>query len=244
MVLKKKYKILTICSWYPNVLKPTLGNFVQKHAEVIATQNETIALAIFPDEHLDKHKISDEIRGNLRELVVYYPKKTKGIKFVRLFKNFLAHRKAFKLAYQRVKDQFGKPDLVHLNIVFPLGIWALWLKWRYRIPYVITEHSSGFHVSSEHAYPKRILFLCKIILKRARFILPVSHNLKENLQRLAPKVKYEIICNVVDEQLFSVGTNAIGNPKRLIHISTGVDEIKNLSGMIRVLKIVARAACG
>ena len=44
----KRFKVLTICSWYPNDLKPTLGNFVQKHAESIALYNDVVALAIFP----------------------------------------------------------------------------------------------------------------------------------------------------------------------------------------------------
>ena len=236
MSSENKYKILTICSWYPNKLKPTLGNFVQKHAEVIATQNETIALAIFPDEKLKEHEITDTQKGSLREIIVYYPKKSKGFKLFRLAQNFFSHRKAFKIAYKRVLEHYGKPDLVHLNIVYPLGIWAVWLKWRYKIPFVITENSSGFHVTSEHAYPKHILMLCKIILRNAYYILPVSDNLKKNLQRLSPKGNYDIICNVVDEKLFTKNANSTFDQKRLIHISTGVDEIKNVSGMVRVMR--------
>jgi glycosyltransferase involved in cell wall biosynthesis len=134
-----------------------------------------------------------------------------------------------------VKEKIGIPEIVHLNIVYPLGIWAYWLKKRYRIPYVVTENSSGFHVNSDHAYPKPIMKLCQLVLRNAEYLLPVSRNLKENLKILSPSSQFEIISNVVDEKLFLPKEIQNLDIKRLIHISTGVDEIKNLSGMLRVM---------
>lgn len=235
--MSEKLKVLTFCSWFPNRLKPTLGNFVQKHAECAALYNEVISLAIFPDTSIEKLEVSDTLNGSLREIVCYYPKKEKGWKPLRLLKNYLEHRRAFKASMELVNKQFGKPDIIHLNIVYPLGLWALWLKITKGIPYVITENSSGWHVTSEHAYPNSIRFLGKLVFRSASYILPVSENLKKNIQILAPKNKYALISNVVDEDLFqpqSVSTERF----RFIHISTGVDEIKNLSGMIRVMAAI------
>ena len=39
--------------------------------------------------------------------------------------------------FEKAEKHIGKIDLVHLNVIFPLGIWALWLKWFQNIPYVI-----------------------------------------------------------------------------------------------------------
>jgi glycosyltransferase involved in cell wall biosynthesis len=147
------------------------------------------------------------------------------------------------MGYKIVKDKFQKPDIVHLNIVYPLGIWAYWLKKRYKIPYVITENSSGFHVTSDHAYPKPILKLCQRIIKNANYILPVSLNLKENLKLLNPSGQFDIISNVVDENLFISTDSKSTTNKRLIHISTGVDEIKNLTGMIHVMHELKSQNC-
>lgn len=232
----ERYKILNICSWYPNELKPTLGNFVQKHAEVISRLNHNIVIAIFPSTDLKKIKITRNNRNTLTEIIVYYPKRTKGLGVFRIIRNYYHHYLAFKKAYGIVRDEFGKPDIVHLNIVYPLGIWAFWLKKRYKIPYVITENSSGFHLKSEHAYPKSVLRICKKILKNADYILPVSANLRDNLRLLAPSKKYKMISNVVDENLFELREKLKNNHTlRLIHISTGVDEIKNLSGIVNVM---------
>ncbi len=227
-------KILTLCSWYPNETNPTLGNFVQKHADTIALNNETVALSIFPSEKEKTVRLVETKRDALHEVVVYYPKQVSGFSFLRRVKNFLAHRSAFRQGYRRVQEILGKPDIVHLNIVYPLGIWAFWLKVRHAIPYVVTENSSGFHVDSAHAYPKPIMKLCALILKNASVLMPVSENLKGSLEKISGGKRYEIICNVVNEKLFKTALPRSANPSRLIHISTGVDSIKNLSGMIRV----------
>ena len=236
-----KKKILFLCSWYPNKFKPTLGNFVQKHAEAVSQYNETVVLAVFPSTSITKTEITESKRSNLSEIIVYYPKASNGIKLFRLIKNFRAHRKAFNTGYKLVKEKIGTPEIVHLNVTYPLGIWAIWLKWRKKIPYVISEHSSGFHILSNHSYPKNILILCKLILRNSAVLLPVSENLKNNLKLLSPKSRFSIIPNVVDEHLFIPKASENTDCVKLIHISTGVDEIKNLSGMIRVFEKIKQA---
>ena len=232
---EKKLKVLTLCSWYPNDLNPTLGNFVQKHADTIALQNRAVSLAIFPSTIDTSVRLVHTTRKGLDEIIVYYPKQERGFVLLRKVKNFFSHRRAFKSGYNKVLELMGKPDVVHLNIVYPLGIWALWLKWKFKIPYVITENSSGFHVDTQHAYPKPILRLCRIVLKNASVLMPVSKNLKTSLQKLSGTNSFEIICNVVDENLFKAPIKESTSKSRFIHISTGIDSIKNLSGMIRVI---------
>ena len=116
----KRYKVLTICSWYPNDLKPTLGNFVQKHAESIAIYNDTVSLAIFPSTEETSIRIQENSSKSLHELVIYYPKKENGFKPFRLIKNYFSHRKAFKKGFYRVQELIGQPDIVHLNIIYLL----------------------------------------------------------------------------------------------------------------------------
>ena len=45
----KKLNILFLSSWYPNRVLPTLGNFVQKHAEAVALYEHVIALYVCSD---------------------------------------------------------------------------------------------------------------------------------------------------------------------------------------------------
>ena len=72
----KQFKVLTICSWYPNDTKPTLGNFVQKHAESVQLNNDVIVLAIFSSKKDSEIRIEEKENQGVREIIVYYPKKT------------------------------------------------------------------------------------------------------------------------------------------------------------------------
>lgn len=233
-------KVLSICSWYPNRVNTTLGNFVQKHNEAIALYNDVVVISIFPDDTIAKTELQISERDHLTEITVYYPqnnkKKNPVFKLVQLYR----HWKAFQQGYKICKNKFGKPDIVHLNIVYPLGIYASWLKRRKKIPYVITENSSGFHIGTEHSYPDSVLKICKSILRNASYILPVSSNLKQHLEKLAPDNNFRIISNVVDENKFFLSAKEISNNCKLIHISSGVDSIKNLSGMIRVMNEIRK----
>ena len=114
---EKKLKVLTLCSWYPNDYNPTLGNFVQKHADTIALKNRAVALAIFPSTIDTSVRLVHTKRSELDELVVYYPKQVGGFILFRRLKNFFSNRKAFKSGYRKVLEIMGKPDIVHLNIV-------------------------------------------------------------------------------------------------------------------------------
>lgn len=231
----KRLKVLALCSWYPNRTNTTLGNFVQKHAEAAGIYNNVIVLTLFSDPKISTMELQEQTKNGITEIIVYYPKSNGTIPVFNKFSNMLAQRKAFKKGYAVVRQKFGTPDITHLNIVYPMGIWALWLKKKYGIPYVITENSSGFHVGSTHAYPPAVLRLCTRILRNASRLMPVSQNLMGHLKKLAPDAQFSLISNVVDEELFTVQEHTPSPVKRLIHISTGIDSIKNLTGMIRVI---------
>ena len=130
---------------------------------------------------------------------------------------------------------------MHLNITYPLGVWALHLKRRKNIPYVVTENSTGLHVGSDHTYPKHVLTLCKRILRSASVLLPVSEDLKGYMKKLSPNSKFEIISNVVDEEVFKYAEQPKTEcQKTFIHISTGLDVHKNISGILSTLSRIAK----
>lgn len=237
----QRLKVLTLCSWYPNSNNPTLGNFVKKHAEAASRFNDVVCLSIFPSTQEKSIRLEKTNGDAFSEIIAYYPKSNSKIKIWNSFRNFLSHRKAFKLGYQQVESIFGQPDIVHLNITYPLGVWALHLKRRKNIPYVVTENSTGLHVGSDHTYPKHVLTLCKRILRSASVLLPVSEDLKGYMKKLSPNSKFEIISNVVDEEVFKYAEQPKTEcQKTFIHISTGLDVHKNISGILSTLSRIAK----
>ena len=236
-----RLNILSLCSWYPNESKPTLGNFVKKHAEAASRYNNVVCLSIFPSLNDKDIRVVENRNATFSEIIVYYPKTQSKLGIWNAFRNFLSHRKAFKKGYNRTKAIIGKPDLVHLNITYPLGIWAVYLKRMKGIPYVVTENSTGLHVGSDHTYPKPVLFLCKMILKRASVLLPVSKDLKRFMKVLSPTSKFEIISNVVDEEVFKYVDKPLDKDRKtFLHISTALDVHKNISGMLSSISRISK----
>jgi len=237
--IKEKLNILFLCSWYPNRENPTLGNFVQKHAEAANRENNITVLAVISSTKISKTEVIQSTTNGLHEILVYYPRSQSKIPFFNKLLNFRRNQIAFKLGYQQAKKQFGKFDLLHLNVTYPLGIWAKRLKKSENLPYVITEHSNGFHLNGKHAYPPSILKMSASVFKEASCIMPVSEDLKNHLLKLASNVKYKVISNVVDETLFSIAKKEETKKTQFVHISTAYDEQKNVSGILNVFSKIA-----
>jgi glycosyltransferase involved in cell wall biosynthesis len=229
-------QILFISSWYPNEEHPTLGNFVQKHTHSVALLNKVAVITVVSSEKRKTLHIEKRTERDVCEYLAYFPRR-KGF-FSRAI-NYLRNKRAFKEAFEMYRAEHGLPDLVHLHVSFPLGIWARGLKKKFGIPYLVTEHASGFHIGTDHSYPERVLLFCKKILKGSEIILPVSEDLKHSLQLLVPHQSFEVISNVVDEHLFRVQEKEGIVQVRFIHISTGIDSIKNLSGMLRAVDVLS-----
>lgn len=229
-----KLKVLFLCSWYPNRVFPTLGNFVEKHAEAAAHFNDVCVLALVNDPSVEDLQTVINEKNGITEIIVYYsvPNGILG----KISKYFI-HRKAFKKGYQIVLKEFKKPDIVHLNVTYPLGIWAKWLKRNQGIPYVISEHSSGFQ-NGPQRYSSTILSICKSVFNKASVIMPVSMDLGERIKEISPKSRFIPVSNVVNEHIFQKGEPTT-DKKQLIHVSTAFEPAKNISGILRAIKVLS-----
>ena len=227
-------KVLFLCSWYPNRKQPTLGNFVEKHARAAAQLNTICVLSIVNDPESTNMSCTIKDEGNFHEIIVYYhiPRGLLG----KITKYFV-HRRAFLKGYKLAVQKIGKPDIVHLNVTYPIGLWASWLRSRKRIPYVISEHSSGFQ-NGPQRYPASILSLCKSVFRKASVIMPVSDDLGQQIKKLSPGSKITPVSNVVNEAVF-LPAKQEENKKQLIHVSTAFEPAKNLSGILRTIKVLS-----
>ena len=245
----KKNKILFISSWYPNRNAPTYGIFVKRHAQAVSLSNNLAVLYVCSDNNLSnkKYDITENKEDNVYTIIVYYKKVTVFIPLISHFIKAIRYFKAYRLGYQKIKNHYGKPDLVHANILFPSGIIALYLKWFYKVPYLVTENWTGY-LPSDGSYKG---FFRKLITKsiavNANYLTPVSLDLQKAMQDHGFRSNYEIVPNVVDVNLFypekNLPTGQAGKSrkekKRMIHVSAMDDPQKNISGIIRVIKKVA-----
>src|SRR5690606_27413712 len=93
-------------------------------------------------------------------------------------------------------------DLVHLNVTYPAGVFALYLKFFKNKKYVITEHWTGFRkdLFRQINFLERILI--KFILRNSEKLLPVSRDLGKSMQIVSGNKAFEVIPNVIDTDSF------------------------------------------
>lgn len=231
---ESKPHILYLTDWYPDRVNPTLGNFIQKHAEAANLYCDISVLHVCPDDKISSnYEIIVERQNGILTIIVYY-KKSSGGSFSKL-KRYLA---AYKLGYKKLVEEKGKPSLMHLNILIKSGIAAYYLKLKYKLKYVYTEHWTGFLMSNPQFKAYSVAgFIYRFIANRSEVIMPVTLNLQKSLEKHGIKRTYKIIANVVDTAIFKPAlTKAIESKFHFIHISNALDEHKNISGILRAIE--------
>ena len=110
--------VLFLASWYPHPSHPTLGNFIQKHAEAASKYHNITTLSVHSREG-GELIVEQTKRDKLTEIRVFYPRASGLFKRLR---QYMRWRSAVALGVATYRQLVGEPDIVHLNVVFPLGL--------------------------------------------------------------------------------------------------------------------------
>ena len=88
--LKNKLHILFINSWFPSRVLPYNGDFIQRHAEAVATEQTVTAIHVISDKNSKDLEIEENAIHGVRTIIAY-PKFTKNTitRFFRFFKAYL-----------------------------------------------------------------------------------------------------------------------------------------------------------
>lgn len=236
--LMTEKKILWLCSWYPGNTEPFNGDFVQRQARAASLYNDVYVIHVMGDATGMVLSTEEERNkaGNLSEHIIYFKKKSSF--FGKIAAQYRWH-KLFKAAVKKYIAEKGKPDLVHVHIPFKAGIVALWIKRKYAIPYIVTEHWGIYNDVAVDGYKnKNLLFKYytrKIIRKAVRFI-SVSRYLAKGINELVVTKEFDIIPNVVDTGIFHYNEKP-GIVFRFIHVSNMVP-LKNAEGILRAFQLL------
>ena len=221
---KNKLHILFLSSWYPSRVFPTNGDFVQRHAETMAIEHEITVIHVVTDEKITKKiEIIEKNIHNVRTIIAYIPSKNLIYKFFSFYK-----------AYASIIKKIGFYNLVHLNITYPKGLIALYLKKIKKKPYIITEHWTGYQYPLNKSLGFFKTLITKSIVKNASFVCPVSKNLASEMQQFGLNGNYKIIPNIVNTTLFSTKTSK-SETFKILHVSNMLDVQKNVSGIIKTM---------
>ena len=240
MLLKKK-NILFLTSWFPNKKHPALGIFIQRHAEAAALYNNVTILfvcsyedSLLPVQNIQIKNIFQKdvtTENNVFIVRVYYKKAFGFLKLIR-------YLKAHLIGYNEILKNNSRPDLVHLNVISPAGIFGLWLNTFQKIPLVISEHWSRYMPEDGNYKGFWMKWLTKKTVKKTKAIITVSEKLKQAMVTHGLKGNYSVIPNAVNTKIFCPpqSPSKRGNVFRLFHISSLNDKEKNITGMLRSIK--------
>ena len=221
-MLNKKLHILFLSSWYPTKDKPFLGNFIRKHLELVAQKHQVTVLDLQSVKELDKQTISIKHQNQVTEIIVQYPKGSNPLS------QWIHAKKAFKIGVQSIQQV----DLIHGNVILSKGLQFIWAKNHFKKPLIVTEHASYFNKQNAKNWSFKEKVILNLVVKHAAIFTAVSPFLKDEIQQSFPKLKVEILPNVIDDSIFTLKTKKQNSKVKFVHISTLDDRYKNVSGII------------
>jgi glycosyltransferase involved in cell wall biosynthesis len=226
--VSKALNILFLSSWFPGKHHRTLGNFVQRHAEAVATKHQVHVLhVVYTNTFEANYTIEDTEHLGVKMTHVYVRKKP-----FQPWRKFIGFKKG--LAHLQAKNAFHF-DVVHLNVIWSDGWQALYLKKFFQLPYIITEHWTGYNKTLRPNTPMRVKWLAKPVAAGAACICPVSEDLANSMRQFGLKGTYKVVPNVVDTDLFVLQEKP-NQTLQFLHVSSLVDDQKNITGILKAWK--------
>lgn len=224
--------VLIISSWYPNKLNPTHGIFNKDFVKAASLHHKVSVIHVCsnPNHNAQAIEIDEFTEDNVYHYVTYYKKiSTPSIfgKFLKLTTtNNLYHN-----AFQKVVQNSGIPDIIHLNVVLPAGIGAYKLSKKYHIPLVVNECWTGY--MPEDGNYKGLINKCftKKILKHAKVVMPVTEDLKQHMLQHQLICNYQVVPNIIHFE-YKPELVIEARSKSLLHISTLDNKQKNIEGIL------------
>ncbi len=214
----------------------THGIFNQHFVQAAALNFKVSVLHVCSDQRLQKKfEFVSELSKEIKVQYVYFKKVKSKIP---LFSNWLKYKrrmKAYQLGYKKLFDQKSAPNLIHLNVVLPAGLFVLHLHKKLNIPYVVNEGWTGY-LKEDGSYKG---FLLKYFTKRVFYfsscIMPVSEGLMNAMKTHNLQGHYRVVPNIIRTDIYQ--PDLTQNPKlQFIHVSTFDPKQKNVFGILRAFK--------
>jgi glycosyltransferase involved in cell wall biosynthesis len=173
--------------------------------------------------------------GKLKEILVSFKYRRTGVRIIDKLVYNLRYYSVYKKFIKKYLKENNLPSLVHVHVPMKAGNIARWIKRKWKIPYMLSEHSSSYEIASPDFFGKRSLYYrqsVKKIFEGAAVITNVSAKMGERMRSLIGlNRKIEVVHNVVDDALFFYKPIAI-SVFRFIHVS-GMSHQKNIEGIIK-----------
>jgi glycosyltransferase involved in cell wall biosynthesis len=195
-------KILWLASWYPNRNDPFDGDFIQRHARAAAIDHDVHVIFVGEAEIENAGEEENKQATGLAEQYIYFKKRNGP------FANIRRHwvwQKTFREAIGKYISRNGLPHCVHVQVPWKAGLMGLWMKKKYGIPFVLTEHWGIYHPAAPdpfHSKPALQQRWMRDIFREAGALFTVSQFLAGSIEKEISRKTDAVLPNVVDTTLF------------------------------------------
>jgi glycosyltransferase involved in cell wall biosynthesis len=200
--MSERQKILWLVSWYPNRDDPFDGDFIQRHARAAAIYHDIHVIFVKPSDEGDAVEEVWNYATGLSEQIIYF---NKPAGLLAKWRKQIIWKSLFQDSIKKYIGENGKPICVHVHIPWKSGLIALWMKKKYGLPFIITEHWGNYDKDDRDGFINQ-RSIVKTLLRRIYYesflVTTVSMFLANSIQKLTGRKTDIIIPNVVDTTLF------------------------------------------
>ena len=247
----KTLRVLMLPKWYPHRYDDQDGDFVGRHVAAIAAfGNAEVAVlfaAVARGPLPGLIAAEEDFDGPWPTLRYYYRAAPTGLALLDKPLKLLLYFWCLLRGYRRLRRHWGqRPDLVHVHVLLRTGLFAWALKAVRNIPYLVTEHWTLYLPQRAGGISGLRRVLTRAVVRRAAALHTVSGGLRDAMAALGfVNAHAVVIANVVDTELFrplaaapvpaaKPAATGAATPV-LLHVSAFHDQVKNLSGVLRVV---------
>lgn len=224
--MTRRLRVLVIPSWYPADDSPTSGVFIYQQVRALREVADVAVLyvrearvgqpvAVGADDGVTVVRAALQMPSPSRTL----PGRVRAV-LTNLSNRFVGYRRMGQAAFDALRDDWGVPDIVHVQALWPAAGIARDIKRRHGIPYVVTEHSEEYSAASERRLvrtPGMLPLVLRPLADAASRTIVVSRFLGDRLVQLGLARDPVVIPNVVPDAFPAVAPGA--PPHGILHVS-------------------------
>ncbi|GAB3859884.1 glycosyltransferase family 4 protein [Hymenobacter terrigena] len=251
----KAPRVLHLPKWYPNRYDDQDGDFVARHVAAIAAHGGAEVAVLFATVARGPLpgliEADEDFSGAWPTLRYYYRAAPTGLGLVDKPLKLLLYFWCLLRGYRRLRRYWAgrRPDVVHVHVLLRTGLFAWALRAVRGIPFIVTEHWTLYLPERAGGISWLRRVLTRAVVRRAAALHTVSDGLRRAMAALGfVNPRSVVIANVVDTELFhpekltetkvadasSTADEAIIS-STLLHVSAFHDQVKNISGVLRVV---------
>ena len=230
-------KVLFLSSWFPNRIQPLNGDFVERHALSVSRICDTAVVHVQADDTMKTQffEVVEKDKITLHEIIIYFKRNNSRIKLWARTVNLFRYGRGYRIGFRILRHKFGKPDIIHANLIYPVAVVAWGYSMFTAIPYIISEHWTQYLSENISSIPSS--WIMRLSAKNAFAVVPVTSGLEQALRRHGYGSNFTVIPNVVDTTVFKpCPVTGESGTCRFLHVSSMKEEQKNITGIIRTIK--------